>query len=280
MFGAARRRLPRRLRRLPPRRRGALHRSRGAGALRGRRRGHRSAGLGAAHRRDRRRGGLDGRPERSRARRCRARSRRVDEIIASASSWYTYCANNLALAEAEKLDLTRVAFVGVPCQITPVRKMQVTDPAFLEQRAQEGQAHRAPDEVPQGLRRARGAEHRPAVQRGVHLRRAHARRHRRRDGHPADRDQEVQREGQGADLQARRRAGRDEPQAGAGVRAARVPPLRRLLRRAGGHLVRRGRRDGLDDRRPAHAARRGDLRPRRAPTASSRSARWTSSRPR
>jgi coenzyme F420 hydrogenase subunit beta len=56
----------------------------------------------------------------------------VDEIIASASSWYTYCANNLALAEAEKRNLTRVAFVGVPCQITPVRKMQVTDPAYLD----------------------------------------------------------------------------------------------------------------------------------------------------
>lgn len=55
----------------------------------------------------------------------------VDEIVSSASSWYTYCANNLALAEAEKLDLKRVAFVGVPCQVTPVRKMQVTDPAFL-----------------------------------------------------------------------------------------------------------------------------------------------------
>jgi coenzyme F420 hydrogenase subunit beta len=56
----------------------------------------------------------------------------VDEIIGSASSWYTYCANNLALAEAEKLNLTRVAFVGVPCQITPVRKMQLADPAYLD----------------------------------------------------------------------------------------------------------------------------------------------------
>ena len=55
----------------------------------------------------------------------------VEEILASASSWYTYCANNLALAEAEKLNLTRVAFVGVPCQITPVRKMQTVDPAYL-----------------------------------------------------------------------------------------------------------------------------------------------------
>jgi len=53
------------------------------------------------------------------------------EAIRSASSWYTYCPNNLALADAEKLGLTKVAFVGVPCQITPVRKMQVVDPAFL-----------------------------------------------------------------------------------------------------------------------------------------------------
>lgn len=58
--------------------------------------------------------------------------RTVDEIIASASSWYTYCPNNLALEEAEKLGLERVAFVGVPCQITPVRKMQLTDPAYLD----------------------------------------------------------------------------------------------------------------------------------------------------
>jgi len=56
----------------------------------------------------------------------------VDDAIASASSWYTYCPNNLALAEAEKQGLSRVAFVGVPCQITPVRKMQLADPAFLD----------------------------------------------------------------------------------------------------------------------------------------------------
>ena len=55
----------------------------------------------------------------------------VDDIINSASSWYTYCPNNLALADAEKLGLTKVAFVGVPCQITPVRKTQLVDPAFL-----------------------------------------------------------------------------------------------------------------------------------------------------
>ncbi len=56
----------------------------------------------------------------------------VEEILASASSWYTYCPNNLALEQAEKLGLTRVAFVGVPCQITPVRKMQTVDTAFLD----------------------------------------------------------------------------------------------------------------------------------------------------
>jgi len=56
----------------------------------------------------------------------------VDEAIGSASSWYTYCPNNLALADAEKRGLTKVAFVGVPCQITPIRKMQLCDPAFLD----------------------------------------------------------------------------------------------------------------------------------------------------
>jgi coenzyme F420 hydrogenase subunit beta len=56
----------------------------------------------------------------------------IDEIIASASSWYTYCPNNLALEEAEKLNLSRVAFVGVPCQITPVRKMQLADASYLD----------------------------------------------------------------------------------------------------------------------------------------------------
>lgn len=56
----------------------------------------------------------------------------VDDAIASASSWYTYSPNNLALAQAAELGLTKVAFVGVPCQITPVRKMQLADPAFLD----------------------------------------------------------------------------------------------------------------------------------------------------
>ena len=55
----------------------------------------------------------------------------VADAIASASSWYTYCPNNLALADAERLGLTKVCFVGVPCQITPTRKIQLADPAYL-----------------------------------------------------------------------------------------------------------------------------------------------------
>jgi len=55
----------------------------------------------------------------------------AEEILASAGSWYTYCANNLALADADRLGLEKVAFVGVPCQITPVRKMQLVDESYL-----------------------------------------------------------------------------------------------------------------------------------------------------
>ncbi len=55
----------------------------------------------------------------------------ADELLASAGSWYTYCPNNLALADAERLGLEKVAFVGVPCQITPVRKMQLVDSGYL-----------------------------------------------------------------------------------------------------------------------------------------------------
>lgn len=54
-----------------------------------------------------------------------------EEIRASASSWYTYCENNMALADVKKRDLKKVGFVGVPCQITPLRKMGTVDPSFL-----------------------------------------------------------------------------------------------------------------------------------------------------
>lgn len=56
----------------------------------------------------------------------------VEDAIGSASSWYTYCPNDLALADAERMGLTKVCFVGVPCQITPVRKIQLADTAFLD----------------------------------------------------------------------------------------------------------------------------------------------------
>jgi coenzyme F420 hydrogenase subunit beta len=56
----------------------------------------------------------------------------VEDAIGSASSWYTYCPNNLALADAEKRGCSRIAFVGVPCQITPIRKMQLADPGYLD----------------------------------------------------------------------------------------------------------------------------------------------------
>ncbi|MEQ8659628.1 MAG: Coenzyme F420 hydrogenase/dehydrogenase, beta subunit C-terminal domain, partial [Gammaproteobacteria bacterium] len=55
----------------------------------------------------------------------------VADIKASAGSWYTYCANDLALAAAADQGLEKVGFVGVPCQITPLRKLQYVDPAFL-----------------------------------------------------------------------------------------------------------------------------------------------------
>ncbi|MDA0822480.1 MAG: Coenzyme F420 hydrogenase/dehydrogenase, beta subunit C-terminal domain [Proteobacteria bacterium] len=54
-----------------------------------------------------------------------------EEIRASSSSWYTYCENNMALQEVKDRDLKNVAFVGVPCQITPLRKMAAMDPGFL-----------------------------------------------------------------------------------------------------------------------------------------------------
>ena len=56
----------------------------------------------------------------------------VEEIKASAGSWYTYCPNNLALRDAKERKLERLAFVGVPCQITPLRKMAHADAGRLQ----------------------------------------------------------------------------------------------------------------------------------------------------
>jgi coenzyme F420 hydrogenase subunit beta len=55
----------------------------------------------------------------------------TDEVLASAGSWYTYVPNDLALEQAKEKDLKQVAFVGVPCQVTPIRKMEMKDAAFL-----------------------------------------------------------------------------------------------------------------------------------------------------
>ena len=54
-----------------------------------------------------------------------------EEALETAGSWYTYCPNDLALAQAEEKGADRVAFVGVPCQVTPIRKMQQADPKVL-----------------------------------------------------------------------------------------------------------------------------------------------------
>ncbi len=55
-----------------------------------------------------------------------------EEAIAAAGSWYTYCPNDLALQEAVDKGCEKVAFVGVPCQITPVRKGSLRDTGFIQ----------------------------------------------------------------------------------------------------------------------------------------------------
>lgn len=56
----------------------------------------------------------------------------VDEVLAAAGSWYTYCPNDLALAQAVEKDCEKVAFVGVPCQVTPTRKGLLRSLDFIE----------------------------------------------------------------------------------------------------------------------------------------------------
>lgn len=51
-----------------------------------------------------------------------------EEILASAGSWYTYAPNLLAYDEAITRGLERLAYVGVPCQITPLAKMEIQGP--------------------------------------------------------------------------------------------------------------------------------------------------------
>lgn len=54
-----------------------------------------------------------------------------EQIRASAGSWYTYSPNPLALKQLKKAKVERAAFVGVPCQVTPVRKMERIDTTRL-----------------------------------------------------------------------------------------------------------------------------------------------------
>ena len=56
----------------------------------------------------------------------------LEELHASAGSWYTYVPNNLALEDAKTRGMKEIAFVGVPCQVTPIRKMQLKDPSYLD----------------------------------------------------------------------------------------------------------------------------------------------------
>jgi coenzyme F420 hydrogenase subunit beta len=54
-----------------------------------------------------------------------------DQIRASAGSWYTYSPNTLALKQLAKAGVGHAAFVGVPCQITALRKMERIDTTRL-----------------------------------------------------------------------------------------------------------------------------------------------------
>ena len=55
----------------------------------------------------------------------------VEGVLAAAGSWYTYCPNDLALEQAVEKGCEKVAFVGVPCQVTPVRKAELKGTDFL-----------------------------------------------------------------------------------------------------------------------------------------------------
>ena len=54
------------------------------------------------------------------------------EIVDAAGSWYTYCPNDLALVDAAEKGCEKVAFVGVPCQVTPLRKAEFKDTGFID----------------------------------------------------------------------------------------------------------------------------------------------------
>ncbi|MBI4504903.1 MAG: Coenzyme F420 hydrogenase/dehydrogenase, beta subunit C-terminal domain [Chloroflexi bacterium] len=51
--------------------------------------------------------------------------RTVDELLRCAGSGYTYAPNSLALREAAASGLQRMVFVGVPCEVSAVRKLEI-----------------------------------------------------------------------------------------------------------------------------------------------------------
>lgn len=51
--------------------------------------------------------------------------RTVDELLKCAGSGYTYAPNSLALRESAASGLERIVFVGVPCEVSAVRKLEV-----------------------------------------------------------------------------------------------------------------------------------------------------------
>jgi coenzyme F420 hydrogenase subunit beta len=136
----------------------------------------------------------------------------VEELMTSAGSWYTYCANNLALEDAERFGLTKVAFVGVPCQITPVRKMQLVDAGYLEN------GRKKDKHIERQSKFLIGYGSRVALTIGLLCTEVFTYeglmvdKIERDMGIPLGRHQEVQRQGQGAHLQEGRRARGDEAQ--------------------------------------------------------------------
>lgn len=51
--------------------------------------------------------------------------RTVEELLRCAGSGYTYAPNSLALREAAASGLEKIVFVGVPCEISAVRKLEI-----------------------------------------------------------------------------------------------------------------------------------------------------------
>ena len=146
----------------------------------------------------------------------------VDEIIASASSWYTYCPNNLALERGREArpDARRL------------RRRALSDHAGAQDadrrtRRYLDNGRKKDKHIERQTKFLKGFGERVALNdRTCCAARSFTFDGLMRDviegdmGIPLSGDREVQREGQGADLQARRRADRDEPQAGAGIRAS------------------------------------------------------------